>query len=168
MELHFGYNCKHYLPTMKKCRVLIRNYRDRKDLVEQRWLTGEEMFVCLDLSEEALLDHISKGDIGVKIQKNGIIKYFVSGAWQFDDCGLQYAGMCLYYESHEGPFISCLKDITELEMKHPNLKTLPEEEINNFETQVKNIINLKIESNENLFDKKTAPPPMIDRDGGTE
>lgn len=71
MECHFGCNCKYYLPTLNKCRVLIDNYRKRPDLVEQEWLSAQDLLVYLNLTSGELIGQISRHEIKSKLQKDG-------------------------------------------------------------------------------------------------
>ena len=129
MEYHFGYNCKLYLPTLNRCRILIDNYRKRPDLVEQKWLSAQDLLVYLNLTNEELIEQISRGEIKTKLQKDGKAMFRVSSAWQWDDCPLSNAGgQCFYFEPHEGKKISCLVELKGLEAEHPNFKNVPSEE----------------------------------------
>ena len=60
MKYHFGHNCKHYLPTLNKCRILIDNYRRREDLVEQKWLSTQDLLIYLNLPHEELIKQIKE------------------------------------------------------------------------------------------------------------
>jgi len=150
MEWHFGYNCKHYLPTSNRCRILIDNYRSREDLLEYKWLNTKDTIIYLNLSNEELIRKITTSEIKVKLQKDGKIMFQILSAWKWDDCPLANAGgQCFYFQSHEGKKISYLFDLKKLEVfKHPNLKNIPsEEDIRIFESEVIKIIgdNLKYE-----------------------
>lgn len=138
MEWHFGYNCKHYLPSMSKCRILIDKYRKREDLVEQKWLTTQDILIYLNLSNEELTRQIYAGHIKAKMQKDGKLVFVVSGAWQYDECTLANGGgQCFYYEPHDGKKISCLMELKELEAQHPNFKNIPTEDaIRLFESEI--------------------------------
>ena len=142
MELHFGYNCKNFLPAFGKCRKLIDSYRSRKDLVEQKWLNSRELLVYLNVSKEGLLGQIASGEIKTKIQKDGKVTFGVSAAWQYDDCFLVGSGgQCLYFEEHNGKTISCLTELEGLEAKHPNYSSTPcEADVRTFEDGVFKII----------------------------
>ncbi len=135
MEWHFGHNCKHYLPSLKKCRVLIDNYRKRADLVEMKQLNARDLIAYLGLPHEEVIGQVSTGEIAVKPQKTGKVLFRVASAWRWDECPLvEDGGQCLYYEPHDGKKISCLIDLKGLETDHPNLKNLPsEQEIVTFE-----------------------------------
>jgi len=137
MEWHFGYNCKHYLPTLNRCRILIDNYRGREDLVEQKWLNLQDVLVYLNLSNEELIRQITTGEIKAKPQQDGKIMFQVSSAWQWDDCPLANAGgQCFYFESHDGEKISCLAELRNIKEEHPNTKTIPKEEIRVLESEI--------------------------------
>ena len=135
MEWHFGHNCKHYLPTLKKRRVLIDNYRKRADLVEQKLLSAEDLLVYLSLPHEDVIGQITTGEIKTKQQKSGKIMFQVSCAWQWDNCPfVSDGGQCFYFEPHDGKKISCLAELKDLEAEHPSLKSMPsEEEVRTFE-----------------------------------
>jgi hypothetical protein len=129
MECHFGYNCKHYLPALNKCRVLIDNYRKRADLVEQKLLSTQDLLIYLNLPNEELIGQIAVGEIKTKPQKDGRVIFQVSSAWQWDDCPLaSNGGQCFYFEPHDGKKITCLIQLKGLEAEHPNLKNVPSEE----------------------------------------
>jgi hypothetical protein len=129
MECHFGYNCKHYLPALNKCRVLIDNYRKRADLVEQKLLSTQDLLIYLNLPSEELIGQIAVGEIKTKPQKDGKVMFQVSSAWQWDDCPLaSNGGQCFYFEPHDGKKITCLIQLKGLEAEHPNLKDVPSEE----------------------------------------
>jgi|WetSurMetagenome_2_1015567.scaffolds.fasta_scaffold18864_3 hypothetical protein len=138
MEWHFGYNCRYYLPTLGKCRVLIDNYASRKDLLEQKWLSTQELLVYSRLSNEELVERIVSGEISARQQKDGKLKFIVLVAAQFDDCPLADAGgQCLYFEMHEGKRISCLIELPALRGEHPNLRDVPSQaDITVFEGRV--------------------------------
>lgn len=135
MEWHFGHNCKHYLPSLNKCRVLIDNYRRRADLVEIKQLSARDLLTYLGLANDEITGQIVTGEIKVKPQKTGRVMFQVSAAWQWDDCPLvEDGGQCFYYEPHDGRKITCLMELKGLEGDHPGLKNLPsEEEIATFE-----------------------------------
>ena len=40
--MHFGYNCKNYLPWFEKCKLMIQNNRNQEDLQEMKWLSIRE------------------------------------------------------------------------------------------------------------------------------
>ncbi|MFW6118611.1 MAG: hypothetical protein ACOC6R_03865 [Chloroflexota bacterium] len=138
MEYHFGYNCKHYLPTLNKCRVLIDNYRRRAQLVEQKWLSTRDLLIYLNLPKEELIEQIAIGEIKTRLPKGGKVMFRVSSAWQWDNCPLASdGGQCFYFEPHDGKKIACLIELKGLEAEHPNLKNMPsEEDIRTFERKV--------------------------------
>jgi hypothetical protein len=142
MSLHFGYNCKHFLPLFGKCRKLIDIYGRRKDLAEQRWLKTHEVLAYLDMSNEALLERIASGEIKVRLQKDGVAVFCVSVAWQYDNCFLANGGgQCLYFSAHNGRFISCLMDRDDMEpQEHPNYSPGPTTESKAVEDAVTEII----------------------------
>lgn len=129
MEWHFGHNCRHYLPSLKKCRVLIDNYRRRPDLAEMKQLSARDLLTYLGLSHEEVMGQISTGEIEVKLQKTGRVLFQVASAWRWDACPLvEDGGQCLYYAPHDGKKISCLMDFRDSGYDHPNRKNLPSEE----------------------------------------
>lgn len=144
MEWHFGYNCIHYLPTMNRCRILIDEYRMRDDLVTTKWMTSKDTLLYLNKSHEEIIKLINSGSIKVKVKKDMSLLFEVSGAWQYDDCGLgNTGGHCFYFMPHIGTKISCIMDIKRLCVEHPNLANIPSDEIiNEFENQVISSINL--------------------------
>ena len=129
MECHFGYNCKHYLPTLNRCRELIDNYRKRPDLLEQVWLSAQDLLVYFNLTSEELILQIRKREIKSKLKKDGKAMFQISSAWQWDDCPLANAGgQCFYFAPHEGEKISCLVELEGLGAEHPNFRNVPSEE----------------------------------------
>lgn len=128
MEYQFGYNCKNYLPSLKKCRVLIDEYRKQPDLVEQKLLSAQDLLIYLNLTKEELIGQIKRGEIKSASQSGRAI-FRISSAWQWDDCPLSNAGgQCSYFEPHEGKKISCLVELKDLEAEHPNFKNVPSED----------------------------------------
>jgi len=125
MEWHFGYNCKHYLPSQNKCRILIDCYRRRPELVEPKWLSAQDVLVYLNLSNEELIRQIINGEIKTKPQKNGRLMFQILAAWEWDNCPLASAGgQCLYF----GEKISCLINLEGLDAERRNRKNIPSEE----------------------------------------
>ena len=103
MTWEFGYNCTHYLPTLRKCRALIDKRRVRADLVEQKWLGTRDISVYLNLSDDDLIRGVASGAIKTKLQKDGKLMFDVSVAAQYDDCYLaDSGGVCLWYAEHDG------------------------------------------------------------------
>lgn len=142
MELHFGYNCKYFLPTLGKCRTLIETRRGRNDLAEHRWLSTEELLVYLNVASEELFRQITSGQIRTTLQKDGKLMFWVSTAGQYDDCFLANGGgQCLYFEPHKGKTISCLAELKGLEAEHPNYRNVPSEsDVKTFEENAIKII----------------------------
>ena len=131
MQWQFGYNCIHYLPTIKKCRILIDNYKSRKDLTEIKWFGTKDLLLYLNAPTDVLIDLISSEAIKVKPQKKSTaFKYGVRVAWQYDDCYLaSTGGQCLYFAPHSGKPISCIMDLAETQdAPHPNLASLPSDQ----------------------------------------
>jgi hypothetical protein len=126
MRWHFGHNCKHFLPTLGKCRILIENYRKQEDLVEQAWLSTEDLLVYLNTSVDDVLEGVSAGRIKVKRQKNGKLLFGVLLAAKYDTCfHKDSGGQCLYFAAHNGDAISCIADLRRLKPEHPNMRLLP-------------------------------------------
>ncbi len=128
MEYQFGYNCKNYLPSLKKCRVLIDDYRKQPDLVEKKLLSAQDLLIYLNITKDELIGQINRGEIKSTSQ-SGKATFRIPSAWQWDDCPLSNAGgQCFYFEPHEGKKISCLVELKDLEAEHPNLKNVPSED----------------------------------------
>ncbi len=117
---------------------MIADYKIREDLVEQKWISTEELLVYMNLPNTELIQKIASGEIRVKLPKDGKIKFGVSSAWQYDDCPLADAGgQCFYFEPHDGKTISCLMELRGLEDEHANAKSMPtKEEIRAFESEI--------------------------------
>jgi hypothetical protein len=129
MEWHFGHNCRHYLPTLSKCRILIDKYRARKDLLAKKEFSTQDLLVYLNLSADELLRKIAPGHINATRLKNGKWTFTVSVPWQYDDCGLaSTGGRCLYFEAHSGKPISCIAELETAPREHPNCRNVPSEE----------------------------------------
>lgn len=130
MGWHFGQNCSNYLPTLSKCRVLAALYASRADLLTQRWCTAEELLVYAGVPGDEIALKIDSGEIATKrIKKDGTLRYLVRAAWDWDGCPLANdGGQCLHFEPHDGPMISCLKEIRDLKLEHPNCSAVPRAE----------------------------------------
>lgn len=130
MEYYFGYNCRHYLPTLNRCRILIEKYRQREDLVEKKWLNAHDVMVYLNLTGDDLIKQVKSKEINVKQQKDGKLMFQILSAWQWDDCPSANAGgQCFYFEPHDGQKISCLADLRNIDRdQHPNMKMIPSED----------------------------------------
>ena len=148
MEYYFGYNCKHYIPTLTRCRILIDKYRQRKDLVEKKWFNVQDILTYLNLTTDELVKQVASGEIEAKRQKDGKLKFQVLSAWQWDDCHSSNAGgQCFYFEPHDGEKISYLAELRSINTaNHPNIPTpLTEDELRMLENKVTQLIggNLK-------------------------
>jgi hypothetical protein len=129
MDWHFGYNCKYLLPFGVKCRKLIEFYQKRQDLVEEKWISLQQMVIYLNLTAGKLIEIIENKQVKVKRQKDGTIMCKVSGAWRYDDCPLAEAGgQCMFFESHDGQTISYLAEVINIKEEHPNTKLIPTKE----------------------------------------
>ncbi len=128
MACEFGYNCLHFLPTLRKCRRLVDKYRSRPELIEQKWLSVEDALVYLSLSSHSLIQFIASGEVRTKCQKDGKPTLGVLVAAQYDDCFLANSGgTCLNYECHNGRKISCIEDLRGQYPEHPNIMNAPQE-----------------------------------------
>lgn len=122
MEWQFGHNCKSYLPTLGKCRILIDLRRSRPDLVKDKWLGLRDLLVYTGWTPEDLIAEVESGHVVVERMKNGRLRFRVSASWDWDDCPLgSTGGQCLHYEEHDGQKIECLKDLETLKVEHPNM-----------------------------------------------
>lgn len=142
MEWHFGCNCKYYLPTMNKCRILIDKYGRRADLLDQMWLSTQKMMLYLNLPHEQLVREITAGNIKVRAQKNGQLVYLVAGAWQYDECPLgDTGGQCWHFHAHPDKKISCIQEGKHLARKFPYCQSAPtEHDVERFESEVSKLI----------------------------
>jgi len=130
MPLEFGYNCAHYLPTLSKCRKLIDSYRERRDLLEQKWLSAREVLTYLDETGDRICTRIASGEIKIKRQKDGKLLFGVRVPAQYDDWyNANSGGVCLYYQPHSGLKISCIEDIRKLHVNHPNAQMIPSDDV---------------------------------------
>jgi len=138
MEIEFGWNCRCFVPTLQKCRVLIENYSARKDLLEQRWLSTPELLVYLSATQDEILTRILAGEIAAKRQKDGKLLFGISAPWSYDDCYLRGSGgVCLYYKPHAGPKIAFVEQIKQMNVEHPNATAAPTSaDVARFEAEV--------------------------------
>ncbi len=145
MHTEFGYNCKYFLPTIGKCRILIDNYMIREDLSENKWLYLQDLLVYLNISEKELIKRIVDKEIKYKMLKDPKVKFKfmfqITSAWQWDDCPLtNNGGQCIYFEEHGGKKISCLSEQRNTKNKHYNDKALTVHEIEKCEAEITNIL----------------------------
>jgi hypothetical protein len=140
MDWQFGYNCKHFLPTLDKCRKLIDDYRPRQELKEFRnMIKTEELLAYSNLTNDDLVRQIASGEIKVqRLKKDGTLKFGLSTSWSYDDCPLAHAGgQCIDFAPHQGTLISCLAERNDIGQEHPNTATLPSnEDVAVFEKEV--------------------------------
>lgn len=133
MEWHFGYNCKNFVPTFGKCRVLIDLYNKRPDLTADKWLKTRDFLVYWEHSAQELIDQVMRGEVETKKVKkpknpeeDGYWRFRMRCSWAWDDCALAATGgMCMYFEPHDGKKISCIADIRHLDAEHPNMEKVP-------------------------------------------
>lgn len=145
MDWHFGYNCRNYLPTLDKCRVLIDLYTKRPDLVTAKSLRAPELLVYLGLPEDDVLGKIENGEIEAKQLKDGSLRFRTSASWAWDECPLDDGGgYCIYFEPHDGQKITCLMDLDTLEAEHPNFSIVPSDhDVGIFEKRVVDALRMR-------------------------
>ena len=100
MACEFGFNCRHYLPSLRKCRKLIDNYRVRKDLVEEKWLGIRDVLVYLSLSNDALIRSVASGEIKAKRQKDGELTLAYQSLRNTTTASLPTPGACVSITRH--------------------------------------------------------------------
>jgi hypothetical protein len=85
-----------------------------------------------------LLSKVAVREIEAKRQKDGKPMFGISAPWSFDDCFLRASGgLCLYYQAHNGPQISCIEQLHHPPPTHPNCIAAPTQaEIMAFEQAV--------------------------------
>lgn len=150
--MHFGYNCKHYLPSYEKCRVLIEERKKRKELLELKWFPLKEALLYSRFLDFDLVDFIEKKKIKIKMSGKGDVSIGITAAWQYDECPLAHGGgQCMYFVKHSGKQITCLSEINDVDDRHPNNFNIPsEKEIEN----VKKVLFMFIEPNDLKQDKR--------------
>lgn len=125
--MHFGYNCKLLLPFRDKCRRLAHDYQKKVNLIEEKWISLQDVIIYLDLPLNEMIEQIKTGTIKVKRKKDGETIFGITAAWQYDDCPLvNSGGQCFYYAPHDGEKISCLVDKENLTIQHPNRELIPD------------------------------------------
>ncbi|MBN1471233.1 MAG: hypothetical protein JW925_05600 [Syntrophaceae bacterium] len=143
MEWYFGYNCRHYLPTLDRCRILIDKYRQREDLTAKKLFNIEDVMVYLNLTCIDLINQVKSKEIIVKRQKDGKLMYQVLSSWQWDDCpSKDTGGQCFYFEPHSGEKISCIADLRNIDRtRHPNMiMEESEEDLRRLENEIAHLI----------------------------
>jgi len=143
MEWHFGYNCRYYLPSIDRCRILIDKYRQRKDLTEKKWFSAKDAMVYLNLTCNELIKKVKSNEINVKRQKDGKFMFQFLSSWQWDDCpSKDTGGQCFYFEPHDSEKISCIADLRNIDRsKHPNMDIkASEEELKQLENEFIDLI----------------------------
>jgi hypothetical protein len=126
LNLHFGFNCQNYIPSLGKCRLAIKEYQGQSDLQDHRWVTVKEALIYLDVPGDELLGITDSADI--KPVKKGLVpvRLRIKETWAWDGCPLSLTGgQCGVYEEHDGPKVSCASDIERLAGKHPNVASEP-------------------------------------------
>lgn len=123
----FGFNCRNFMPTLRRCQVLRDSYSRRSDLLTSRWVDSGELLTYLGLPDDEVLRMVDACEIGVKfLKKDGSPRFLVEAPWAWDMCPLAAGGgLCLYFEAHDGEKISCLQDLERRTIEHPNLQALP-------------------------------------------
>jgi hypothetical protein len=141
MEWQFGYNCIHYLPTIRKCRILIDAYRTRKELTTLKWFDTKDLLVYINTPTDTIIELISSKIIRVKPQKKATtFKFGIFVASQYDDCYLATnGGKCLHFAPHSGRHITRTMDLAEMrDTLHPNLASVPtDQDVAAFEDAVR-------------------------------
>ena len=129
MSYHFGFNCRRFIPNMGKCRQAIDDFKERKELLDHRWVSAREALVYLDVPAAELLERTDVNDI--KPVKDGqvAVRIRVEGTWKWDDCPLaDTGGQCAFYDEHDGPKITCAMETRQHAGRHPNLASEPSAE----------------------------------------
>jgi hypothetical protein len=132
MSLDFGFNCRHYLPRLSKCRIAIDTYLSREDLLEDRWVDVGQALDYLNASGQELIRKVKEGEIESKIIKDGLVALRVKmrGPWSWDDCPLAgTGGQCIDFKAHGGPMIKYVMEIDRLKLRHPNEDLAPSESV---------------------------------------
>ena len=130
MDWHFGYNCRHYIPTLGKCRVLIVRYNKRADLLADKWLDTRDILLYTECSPQELIGQVKRGEVEARyVKKDGSWKFRTRCPWAWDNCALSdTGGQCFYFEPHDGKKITCLMDLRQLDAEHPNLEKVPSDD----------------------------------------
>jgi hypothetical protein len=130
MDCQFGYNCRSYLPSLGKCRVLVDLRRQRTDLVQDKWLGARDLLIYAGCSPEDVVSQVASGLMGVRRLKNGRLLFRVSASWDWDDCPLGDAGgQCLHFQPHDGQKIACLRELESMSAEHPNIAAVPSDAV---------------------------------------
>lgn len=133
MDWQFGHNCTRFVPVLNKCRMKIDRYNQRADLLADRLLKTREILVYTGWSLQELMDRVERGDVRMtrvrkpkNPERDGYLRYRLRCAWQWDGCGMAVTGgMCEWYESTDGPHITCIADLRSWDVEHPNMATVP-------------------------------------------
>jgi hypothetical protein len=124
--MHFGYNCKHYLPWFEKCKLMVEKNRNQKDLMETKWLSVREALIYSSLLNMDLVNLVKKKKVKIKKEDKKPIRLGFFTAWDYDECPLAHCGgQCLYFERHDGNKISCVSDLADQRLGHPNSPKIP-------------------------------------------
>ena len=136
--MHFGYNCKYFLPWFNKCKFLIDHKALREEFCADKWLSLKDALIYTSLLGQDLMALVN--DHKVKIEKVKIkkgmdkkeeqrqqVRVAFFTAWAYDECPLAEAGgQCLFFKQHTGPLIDNLSEMQAILQKHPNWPNLPE------------------------------------------
>ena len=138
MGMQFGYNCTHYLPTLRKCRRLIDAYGSRPELSKERWMGTADAMVYLGVAGKDLVGLAKAAGVRVRRTKEGRLTFAIRSAWDYDDCLLANSGgQCVYFAPHAGETISCIADLTGISSDHPNMDLIPSEtEVRSVESEI--------------------------------
>lgn len=133
MEWHFGHNCKHFVPTLGKCRVFITRYKQRADLMADKWLKTRDFLVYTGSSPDELVAQVERGEVEAKRikaprnpEQDGFWRIRQRCSWDWDNCALSdTGGYCVFFDLHGGERIACIADLRHLETEHPNMVKVP-------------------------------------------
>jgi len=133
MDCQFGYNCKNFVPSLGKCRVLIDRYNKRADLLADKWLNTRDVLAYTGWSPEELIERVKQGEVHAKrvrksnnLERDGHLRFCVRCAWDWDECSMAVTGgTCVFYEPHDGAHITCIADLQHWSEEHPNMRKAP-------------------------------------------
>lgn len=139
MDWQFGYNCRHFVPTLGKCRMKIDRYNQRRDLLAIRVMKTQEILVYAGWSPQELMDRVEQGEVDVRRvkkpknpERDGYLRFRINCSSEWDDCGTGdrggMCGMCSLYTPHDGAHITCFADLRGWKAAHPNMASVPSDE----------------------------------------